>query len=226
MTLDLGEPQASFEVSKVPVEKIALPNVRFSTVDISNLPPTNPAPFHQDGSVNEDAEMEDLTERMHRSLFLIPSQASFLYDEWTMERASVRHVMDDLTLKEYAKSFPPELDFDQAQKYLLQLADGIPDTLGSPRASASSSGLSHRRITTPGSNSEYTEIIVEHDDDDVRIDPRMARTSPNGHGGGLVAPCYSPKESVFSNDYTEIVVESWGEDEIIVEEIIEEEEAY
>jgi len=177
----------------------------------------------KEGSVKEDAEMEDLTERMHRSLFLVPSQASFLYDECTPEHASVRHGMDDLTLKEYAKSFPPELDFEQAQKYLLQLAHGIPDTLGSPRESTSSSGLSHRRITTPGSHSEYTEILMEHDDDDVRIDPHKARTSPNGHGRGVGLPCYSPKESVLSYDYTEIVVESW-EDEIMVEEIIEEEE--
>ena len=173
------------------------------------------------GGGTDDADMEDLTQRLHRSLFV--AQSSFLYEEGTLEHASGRQVMDDLTLKEYAKTFPPELDFEQAQKYLLQLAEGIPDTLSSPRESTSSE-LHHRHITTPGSHSEYTEIIVDNEDEDIQRDPRVASKSSNGRGGSR-ADCYSPKESVLSYDYTEIVVESW-EDEIIVEEIIEEEEAY
>jgi hypothetical protein len=164
----------------------------------------------------EEDEIKRLTQRMSKSLFLAPG-ASLLSATRSQLRPSV--AMDDLDFEEYAKNFPPELDFEEARKYIAQLADAIPDILGSPvRFSEGRHVLGH--MTPAGSHAEYTEITFGDDDGDILLDLRLPRTPQNGRMSGLPR---STRESLLSYDYTEIVEDS-SEDEDLVEEIVEVEE--
>lgn len=164
----------------------------------------------------EEDEVKHLTQRISKSLFLAPG-ASILSATTSQLRPSV--AMDDLDFEEYAKNFPPELDFEEARKYIAQLADAIPDILGSPVKF--SAGRHHLGITTPASSyAEFSESTLGDNEGDILLDLRLPRTPQNGRRSGLPP---ITRESLLSYDYTEIVEDS-SEDEDLVEEIVEVEE--
>jgi len=171
-----------------------------------------------EGVIGDDTDRNCFSERMHRSFFIPPPSAVLNERTQSVEQSTVR-VMEDIALEEYAKNLPPELDFQQAKKYLIQLAGGVLEPLGSPKTPASR-GLPrwHTGMAIPTSQSEYTEISVQDDFCDVAL-PRLERNTYRR--GGIDK---SPRESVLSSDYTEILIEESIREETIFEESIDEAE--
>lgn len=177
---------------------------------------------------NEDV---DTSWRLHRSLFLPRNVSSFFLPMdvsspvGTPRSRSYKHlgartkslVVDDISYDVLASTLPPELDLMEARKYIIQLSQGVTtespfkDTLEhrvAPPSAAKSSAI----------ESEYTEVIIDDDDEDVPLNPRLLSTPQTNQS---FRGRNNPRESLQSYDYTEIVEES-GDEEVIEEVIIEE----
>jgi len=194
-----------------------------------------------------DDNVDDLTLRLHRSLFIprVAGPGETTSPTTTTPVARTRKRLSgggpSMMANEYdllAKNLPPELDLKEARKYIAQLAEGVPDT-PSPSTPATirdntttctSSPLERRRIpsthrsVSKSSESEFTEEIIdeEDEDEDVPLDSRLP-TTPQNHR--LSRNSNAPRESFLSYDFTEVVEGSTDDDEEeIIEEIVEEEE--
>ncbi len=192
------------------------------------------AEMNLEGSSHRNDEL-DTTWRLHKSLFLPRDGSSFFLPvdapspngtprSRYAQRLATRTaslVVDDISFDLLAKNLPPELDFHEARKYIIQLSQGVAETPGkesidhrtAPPSAAKSSAM----------DSEYTEVIIDDDGNEENPfqSPRLLITPQTSR---RLLLRNNPRESLQSYDFTEIVEES-GDDEVVIEEeIIEEEE--
>ena len=199
--------------------------------------------------------MAAVTKRMHKSLFL-PHGASLLADSpsatpRTQNRkrlggrsptgnGSLRSASlftDDFDI--LAKNLPPELDLKEARKYIIQLAEGVPDTpispaqLGKPKYFVDENNIPRQSLAKSSimESSEYSddddddeeeeEVEEAVEDESVPLDPRLPRTPKSDR---IPTMRNRPRESFLSYDYTEIVDSDEEFEEVIEEEIIDDDE--
>lgn len=184
------------------------------------------------GSDEDDAAIPT-TLRLHNSLFLPRDNSSFFMpfdicspigtpksrqpSKLTSWNKSLS--VDDISFDLLAKTLPPELDLIEARKYIVQLSRGVmeippndtSDPGKPPQSAAKSSGI----------ESEYTEVIVEDDDDDhlLPLSPAFYSTPQSKR---TITNRSNARESFLSYDYSEVVEEEVIEDDVVEEVVIEE----
>lgn len=181
-------PPLSDSVPVVPLTKIREHDFNKSEGSLKVSEVLNPI-CEEGGTADYEGGVDEVTKRMHQSLFL-PS--NIIFQGLSPTRPLVPAI-DDATFADFAKTLPPELDFKEARKYIIQLSEGICDD---PESQSSDQA---------------------DENGEIQFDPRLPRTPPPKGSGNS----QGKKESLISYDYTEVVEEY--SDEEVIEEIIEEE---
>lgn len=185
---------------------------------------------------NHEDDAVPTTLRLHNSLFLPRDGSSFflpfdLSSPTTSTPKSRQQPkstswskslsVDDISFDILAKTLPPELDLTEARKYIIQLSHGVMET---PTNESADHGKPPPSATkSAGIESEYTEVIVEDDEDYEHRWPLSPPFFSTPQSKRTITSRINPRESTLSYDYSEIMEEEVIEDDLIEEEVIEDE---